>query len=137
MPFQFSTKVLPKQAFINNEYASADSSLKALSVFNPVDGSLVADDIPIANEAQVDKAVAAAEKAFVKWRSIPGAERRAIMTKFADLLEQHTEVLADLTRLTLGAPKATFGKFEVGLCAEVRCKIPQLIFYHIYQFPSI
>ena len=61
--FNFSKDKLPKQLIINGEYVDSKSS-KKLTVKNPKDGSLVADDVPLAGEQDVDAAVAAAEKAF-------------------------------------------------------------------------
>jgi aldehyde dehydrogenase (NAD+) len=40
------------------------------------------------------------------------------MLKFASLIEQHGVALAELSRLTLGAPYGSFGMFETGMCAE-------------------
>lgn len=116
--FTFSGKNLPKQIFINNEYVDSKGS-KKLSVYNPKDNSLVADDVPVSDQADVDAAVDAAEKAFPKWRKFSANARRDILIKFAALLEQHVEALAELTRVTLGAPYGAFGKFEVALAAEV------------------
>ena len=116
--FEFSAKNLPKGQFINNEYVASKGD-KTLSVYNPKDGSLVADDVPIAGQANVDAAVEAAEKAFPKWKKFTANARRDVLLKFAALLEQHTEALAELTRITLGAPFGAFGKFEVALAAEV------------------
>ena len=59
--FEFSKDKLPKQLVINNEYVDSKNS-KKLSVKNPKDGSPIADDVPLAGEADVDAAVAAAEK---------------------------------------------------------------------------
>lgn len=118
MAFEWSTKNLPKKIFINNEYVESKNS-KKLTVYNPADGSLIADDIALAGEENVDAAVAAAEKAFPAWRKTAPTERRNIMNKFADLVEKHGLGVAELTRATLGAPYKAFGAFEVGLCAEV------------------
>lgn len=118
MSLAYSTKNLPKQIFINNEYVNSKSS-KKLSLYNPKDGSLIADDIPLAGEEDVDAAVAAAEKAFDGWRKISPTERRSIMLKFAELIEKNAEDIANLTRVSLGAPYKAFGAFEIGLCAEV------------------
>ncbi|KAF2404508.1 aldehyde dehydrogenase [Trichodelitschia bisporula] len=115
--FTFSRSNLPKQLFINNEYVNSTGDAK-LTVHNPKDNTLVADDVPIANAADVDAAVDAAEKAFPAWRKLPAVQRRAILTKFADLIEAHAVELAELTRITLGAPYESFGKFEAGLAAE-------------------
>jgi len=118
MPLQYSKQSLPKQLFINNEYVDSKNS-KKLTLHNPVDGSLVADDVPLAGEQDVDAAVAAAEKAFVGWKKMAATQRRNIMLKFADLIEENAKDIADLTRISMGAP-AAFGAFEGGLCADVR-----------------
>jgi aldehyde dehydrogenase (NAD+) len=115
--FEFSAKKLPQQLFINNTYVDSKSS-KYLTVYNPKDGSLVSDKVPLANDQDVDAAVAAAEKALPAWRKISASQRRDILLKFAALLEKHTAPLAELTRITLGAPFGSFGAFEVGLAAE-------------------
>ncbi|KAF2093839.1 aldehyde dehydrogenase X mitochondrial precursor [Rhizodiscina lignyota] len=117
MAFSFSKSNLPKQLFINNEFVASKHD-KKLKLYNPADGSLVADDVALAGEQDVDAAVAAAEKAFPAWRAISSGERRSIMNKFAQLIEDNTVALSELTRITLGAPYVSFGKFEAGLAAE-------------------
>lgn len=119
MTLQYSSKNLPKQIFINNEYVDAKSS-KKLTLHNPKDGSLLADDVPLAGEQDVDAAVNAAEKAFPAWKKLGANQRRGIMNKFADLIDQNADGIAQLSRISLGAP-AAFGAFEIGLCAEVCC----------------
>lgn len=115
--FDFSKDKLPKQLIINNEYVDSKNS-KKLSVKNPKDGSLIADDVPLAGEADVDAAVAAAEEAFPAWRATTPAKRRDLLNKLADLIDQHAKQLGELTRITLGAPWGSFGAFEISLCAE-------------------
>jgi aldehyde dehydrogenase (NAD+) len=117
MTLQYSTKNLPKQIFINNEYVDSKNS-KKLTLHNPKDGSLIADDVPLAGEQDVDAAVEAAEKAFVGWKKMGANQRRNILLKFADLIEKNANEIAQLSRISLGAP-ASFGAFEGGLCAEV------------------
>lgn len=119
MSFPFSKSKLPLQLFINNEYADSKNS-KKLTLHNPKDGSLISDQAPLGGEHDVDAAVAAAEKAFPTWKKVSGSKRREIMLKFAALIEKHSLALAELTRITLGAPYEAFGKFEAGLCADVR-----------------
>ncbi|KXL44405.1 MAG: hypothetical protein FE78DRAFT_150314 [Acidomyces sp. 'richmondensis'] len=115
--FPFNKHKLPKQLVINNEFVSSKNS-KKLSVFNPKNGELIADDVPLAGEQDVDAAVAAAEKAFPGWKATPPNKRRDMLNKFADLIEQHGKELGELTRVSLGAPWASFGAFEIHLCAE-------------------
>ncbi|KAF2653506.1 aldehyde dehydrogenase [Lophiostoma macrostomum CBS 122681] len=117
MSFPWSLKNLPKQIFINNEYVESKNS-KKLTLDNPADGSRIADDVVLAGEQDVDAAVAAAEKAFPGWKKTPPTERRNIMNKFADLIEKHSLAIAELSRVSLGAPYKAFGAFEIGLCAE-------------------
>ncbi|KAK2745560.1 hypothetical protein FQN57_003685 [Myotisia sp. PD_48] len=117
MVLPFSKDDLPLQLFINNEYVPSKGTGK-LKLYNPKDGSLVSDQVPIAGEQDVEAAVDAAEKAFPAWKRVLPSQRRDIMNKFASLLDQHSTALSELNRITLGAPYETFGKFEVGLCAE-------------------
>lgn len=116
--FSFSKSNLPKQLFINNEFVNSKSP-HTLTVHNPVDGSVLADDVALAGEQDVDDAVDAAVKAFPSWKKLSASKRRDIMYKFASLIEEHSVALAELTRISLGAPRAGFGPLEVGLAAEV------------------
>lgn len=94
-----------------------------ISVYNPATEELVSDQIPVAGEHDVNAAVAAGNDAFVKWRAWPGAQRRQLLLKFADLLERDQEELGFLTRLTLGAPYLAFGQGEIKTAIEnFRCK---------------
>ncbi|KAL5363718.1 aldehyde dehydrogenase domain-containing protein [Aspergillus floccosus] len=117
MSFPYSANNLPCQVFINNEYVDAKSPQK-FSVFNPKDGALVSDQVPLCGQEDVDAAVVAAEAAFPRWKKIPATERRDLLLKFASLVDEHAQQLAVLTRLTLGAPYQSFGKFEGGIAAE-------------------
>ncbi|KAJ6104510.1 hypothetical protein N7523_010830 [Penicillium sp. IBT 18751x] len=115
--FGFSPSKLPLQLFVNNEYVDAKNT-ETISVLNPKDKSLVSDKVPIAGAEDVDAAVTAAEAAFPAWKAISALERRNILLKFADLLDENNMALAELTRITLGVPYGTFGKFEIGMAAE-------------------
>jgi len=117
MGLEYSAKNLPKQIFINNEYVDAKSP-KKLTLHNPKNGQLLSDDVPLAGEQDVDIAVDAAEKALPAWKKMSANQRRAILNKFADLVEKNADDISQLTRISLGQPSA-FGAFEIGLCAEV------------------
>ncbi|KJC60881.1 betaine-aldehyde dehydrogenase [Bradyrhizobium sp. LTSPM299] len=57
------------------------------------------------NEADVDRAVAAARRAFEgPWRTMRAAERGHILLKWAELLKQHTDEIAALESLDAGKP---------------------------------
>ena len=83
--------------FINGEYVPSSSG-ETLSIYSPVDDSLVADNVQVASEADVDRAVAAARAAFPAWRDTAGHKRAKCMLRFADLLERESERLAGLGR---------------------------------------
>lgn len=121
----YSTKNLPKQLFLNNEYVDARSPRK-LTLHNPKNGELIADDVLIASEHDVDLAVEYAEKALPAWKKMSNVQRRGILNKFAELIEQNASEIGQLTRITLGSP-AAFGAFEVGMCAEVCVQIKSAI----------
>jgi NAD-dependent aldehyde dehydrogenases len=113
----FSPKNLPQHLFINNEYVDAKNT-ETITVFSYKNNSLVSDKVPVAGAEDVDAAVAAAEAAFPAWKAISALERRNILLKFADLLDRHGVALAELTRITLGAPYGAFGAFETGMATE-------------------
>lgn len=130
MTLPYSTKNLPNQIFINNEYVESRST-KKLTLHNPKNGELIADDVPLAGEEDVDAAVNAAEKAFPAWKKMSATQRRGIMNKFANLIDQNANEIAQLTRLSLGSP-AAFGAFETGLCAEV-CFFPAIHLFNMIR----
>jgi aldehyde dehydrogenase (NAD+) len=88
-------------------------------VFDPEDGSLVADDVPNAGAADVDAAVAAAEAAYPAWKKLDPEARRAMMMKLADLIEipENAETLLALTSATLGQPLSM--KWTAYFCARL------------------
>jgi aldehyde dehydrogenase (NAD+) len=71
------------------------SSADRYSVYNPADDSLVGE-INLAGAEEVDAAVAAAREAFETgpWSTYTGAQRAAVMSKLADLIDTNTEELA-------------------------------------------
>ncbi|OJJ79105.1 uncharacterized protein ASPGLDRAFT_1071619 [Aspergillus glaucus CBS 516.65] len=103
------------QLFINNQYVDCLNPKKNF-VYNPANGSLVSDQIPVAGEADVGLAVKSAQDAFApgsEWRRMSDFDRQKVLLKFADLIEANQEYLASLTRITLGAPYNPFGKSEI------------------------
>lgn len=101
----------------NSQFVDSKNSRK-LEVHNPKDDSLVADDVALAGEEDVEAAVAAASAAFKTWRKTPAKERRNLLYRLADLIDANADTLAELTRVTLGAPMASFGTFEVNMASE-------------------
>ncbi|KJC49562.1 betaine-aldehyde dehydrogenase [Bradyrhizobium sp. LTSP885] len=71
---------------------------------NPATEQVIAT-VAEGNEADVDRAVAAARRAFEgPWRTMRAAERGHILLRWAELLKQHTDEIAALESLDAGKP---------------------------------
>lgn len=92
----------PKKLFINNEWVAPQSG-ETFATRNPANGAVLAE-VSLANAADVDVAVAAAQAAFPAWASMIAGERGALLFKLADLIDQHADVLAELETLDNGKP---------------------------------
>ena len=68
----------------------------------------------------VDTAVQSAQNALHSpaWAGIKGSQRAKILWKIADLIEQHTDILAELDTLCMGKPLHTAKFGEVPFVAE-------------------
>jgi betaine-aldehyde dehydrogenase len=90
------------QLFIDGKFVAAESG-ETLATLNPHDNSVIAE-VAMAGHADVDKAVAAATKAFPAWSRMAAADRGRILLKLADLIEANAEELARLESLDTGHP---------------------------------
>lgn len=72
-------------------------------VYNPKTGQVIAT-VPDASKAQVDEAVAAAEKAFKTWSRTTPAERANLLFKLADAIDADAEGFAKVEALNCGKP---------------------------------
>jgi phenylacetaldehyde dehydrogenase len=93
----------------------AAQSEKRLTVWNPATGEAIASTAD-AGAADVDRAVMSAWRAFVSrsWAGRTPADRERILLRFADLVEQHGEELAQLETLEQGKSINISRAFEVG-----------------------
>ncbi|MEO5669409.1 MAG: aldehyde dehydrogenase family protein, partial [Ramlibacter sp.] len=83
--------------FINGEWQDAADG-KTLAVFNPATGKEIGR-VAHAGRADLDKAIAAAQKGFEKWRDMTASERSKIMRKAAGLMRERAgEIAAHLTQ---------------------------------------
>ncbi len=88
--------------FIDGEFVGAEGGA-SLDVFNPATGEKISK-IADASKADVDKAVAAARKAFESFRRTSVYERSALLNKIADVLEQNAEFVATVETIDNGKP---------------------------------
>ena len=99
---------------INGEAATAEH---AIEVINPATETVIAT-VPEASLAQLDEAVAAARSALPDWSARSMDDRRALILKIADRLEENIGELAQLLSEEQGKPIEGFAglgaMFELG-----------------------
>ncbi|MCB0651922.1 MAG: CoA-acylating methylmalonate-semialdehyde dehydrogenase [Saprospiraceae bacterium] len=105
-----------------------DDDQPTLDVINPRDGRTITT-VPLSEADSVDKAVAAAKKAFPGWSALTLRERVQVFYKFRTLLEENIDGLSRLVVEENGKiydeAKAEVLK-GIELC-EFACSLPQLI----------
>jgi 1-pyrroline dehydrogenase len=94
-----------RRMFINGEWADASTS-ETMPVINPATEEKIAE-VPKGTEADVDKAVAAARKAFESWSQSTPQDRSKALFAFADAVERDAETLSLLEQQNVGKPKGT------------------------------
>ena len=90
----------------------------AEKVFNAATGAEIAS-VPEASAAQVDAAVAAAEKAFDSWSQVPPRERATLLLKIADHIEAQAADYAAIESRNTGKPLAAALNDEMPSIADV------------------
>ncbi len=91
-----------RQAFINGQYCDALSK-ETMDVISPRDGRVLTS-IASCSEADVNLAVTAARQSFASgvWSNQSPKQRKKILLKFAQLIEQHSDELAITESLDMG-----------------------------------
>lgn len=93
---------LRRQLFIDGDFVDAADGA-AIDVLSPHDNSLITR-IAEAGAADVDRAVAAAGRAFPAWSAMAAADRGRLLLKLADAIEANAERLARLESFDTGHP---------------------------------
>ena len=91
-----------RQLFIGGRFVDAASG-ETQPTLNPHDNAPIAE-VAMAGRADVERAVAAAERAFPAWSRLAAAERGRVLLRLAELIEANTEELARLESLDTGHP---------------------------------
>ncbi len=102
--------------FIDGNWTPAQGG-KTIAVINPATGEEIGK-IAHAERADLDRALAAAEKGFAAWRKVSAYERAKIMRKAADLLRERADAIARLMTMEQGKPLAE-AKGETLAAADV------------------
>src|ERR1051326_2349908 len=91
------------QLFIDGQWVDAESG-KTFETPNPATGKTLAE-VAEGDKADIDKAVAAARKAFEgKWSKMSARDRGRLLYKLSQLIEQNTPQLAELETSDNGKP---------------------------------
>jgi phenylacetaldehyde dehydrogenase len=104
--------------FIDGEWVESSHG-KTIAVYDPSTGKEIARVVD-ASDADVDRAVAAARRAFDdgRWTGLPPARRERLIHKLADLLEAHIEELAEIESIDNGKPRAASQGYDLPKCVD-------------------
>jgi succinate-semialdehyde dehydrogenase/glutarate-semialdehyde dehydrogenase len=92
------------QLLIDGEWGPAAGG-KTLPVLNPATGETIGS-LAHAERPDLDRALAAAEKAFAKWRLVSAYDRSKAMRKVAELIRERADDIATLMVMEQGKPFA-------------------------------
>jgi betaine-aldehyde dehydrogenase len=102
------------QNFIGGEFVEPAG---VEDVINPSTGDVIAQ-APVSSAEDVDRAVAAARKAFEKWGVSTPRSRSEALLALADAIIEHGDELADLESADAGKPRQAFVDEELEMCAD-------------------
>src|ERR1700734_3293191 len=88
------------QLYIDGKWRPAASG-KTIPVLNPATEEVVGT-VAHADKADLDEALAAAEKGFKAWRAVSALERSKVMRKAADLIRERAEKIATIMTIEQG-----------------------------------
>ncbi|MCG8559779.1 MAG: aldehyde dehydrogenase family protein [Hyphomicrobiales bacterium] len=118
----------PKGLYIGGEWVEAASG-RTFESINPSNRDRLGE-VPLAGEADVDRAVEAAKRAFPDWAAMPITERAAILNEMADVIEENADHLALMDAVDGGSARSgmhgdmiwtadTF-RYFAGLISEIK-----------------
>jgi aldehyde dehydrogenase (NAD+) len=105
------------ELFINGKFEKPESG-KYFNTINPADESVLSE-VADANQADVDKAVKAARKAYENvWKKMPGKERAKYIYRIARLMQERAREFAVIESLDGGKPIRESRDFDVPAAAN-------------------
>ncbi len=124
MPHDYTTEYWKTKAetltfehrlFIDGKFVDAADGRRFSSI-NPVNGDVTAE-YASATDKDVDIAVRAARKAFKSgvWSRMAPRDRMAVMQRFADLIEENSELFALLDSIDMGKPVMDMMNIDIPL----------------------
>jgi len=106
----------------------ASNSGRTAPVYDPALG-VVTKQVALANESEINAAIAAAKEAFSTWKDVPQAKRQQIMFKFRELLNERKGELAEIITSEHGKVLSdALGEITRGQeVVEFACGMPHLL----------
>ncbi len=101
--------------YIDGEKVSGDGR-QTFDVVNPVTGETLAE-LPLANTADLDRALDAAQRGFKTWRYTPAAKRARVLHGAAALIRERAGELARVATLEQGKPVGEAKMEAMGVAA--------------------
>jgi phenylacetaldehyde dehydrogenase len=110
---------IPRKMLIGGQWVEAASG-KTWPVYNPATAQVIAH-VAAGETEDVNRAVQAARRAFASgpWRKMSPSARGRLMTKLADLMEEHAEEFAQLETLDNGKPITVARAADVPLSIDL------------------
>jgi len=110
-----SVSVEKHKNLVGGEFVDAADGGTA-EIINPATGETIAE-VPEGTQADVDRAVEAAKKAWPEWKETTPQERSEVLLKLADLIDEHTDELAEIESRNVGKPIAA-ARDEMPVCSD-------------------
>ena len=106
----------------------ASNSGRTAPVYDPALG-VVTKQVALANDSEINAAIAAAKEAFATWKDVPQAKRQQIMFKFRELLNERKGELAEIITSEHGKVLSdALGEITRGQeVVEFACGMPHLL----------
>jgi malonate-semialdehyde dehydrogenase (acetylating)/methylmalonate-semialdehyde dehydrogenase len=113
--------------WIDDKHVESNSGRTA-PVYDPALG-VITKQVALANEAEINSAVAAAKAAFASWKDVPQAKRQQILFKFRELLNERKPELAEIITSEHGKVLSdALGEITRGQeVVEFACGMPHLL----------
>src|SRR6202158_3638674 len=111
-----TTAVKRRQMFIGGEWVDGSGSDSQEDI-NPAPGEVIAE-APKGTEADVDRAVTAARKAYTDWFETVPKERSEMLLKLAEAVNADAEEMATLESANVAKPRALFLSDELPPCVD-------------------
>ena len=112
-----SSGTLDFTTFSNVIDGKPSSTSKTRQGINPATGK-PNPEVPVSTPEDVDRAVAAGQKAFRGWAKTPFAERQKAVLAFADALEKEKDAFAKMLTLEQGKPVSHCSRREEPRCQQ-------------------